>query len=448
MTEEKTNKNNEDDFQKLLDQDDLHVPKVDDIVKGKIISASKSEVKLDINGVLIGVVRGPELFDKVEGYNNLKPGMEIEAVVIEEDNENGELELSFKQAAQEKAVKVIFEAFKDKTNLKVQVKDANRGGLLVHYQQIPGFLPLSQLAPINYPKVSGGNKGKILEKLKCFVGKEFEVQIASIDEEENKIVFSEKDVWSQKQKKLFAKYKVGSVVEGEVIALAKFGVFISFDKDMEGLIHISELSWKRIDQPSQLYKIGDKIKAEIINLDESKVFLSVKKLTEDPWEKAVEKYKIGQNINGRIIKLNPFGLFVELDKEIHGLAHISQLGLAPKQKMDDLFEVDKKYDFEVISISPREHRLGLKVIKSDDKKTKEKKEDKKEKVEKIKEKKKEDKEDKEDKKDEKKKAKKEDKKDKKEKVEKVKKTADKKETKKDKKEKVEKTKDEKKKAKK
>lgn len=351
----------ENDFAKLLEKDDTRIPQTGDIVKGVVITASKSEVKLDIDGILMGIVRGPELYSEVPEFADLKPGDEIEAAVIDEENENGELELSFRTVGQEKAWNNLRQAFKDKSAIKVKIIDANKGGLLARYCQINGFLPVSQLAPENYPRISGGDKSKILEKLKSFVGQEFETNVMTLNEEENKIIFSEKDVWNRRQKPTLDKYKVGMTVEGKITAITNFGVFVNFDDGMEGLIHISELAWQRIDSPNELYKVNDKIKAEIVSIDGSKIFLSAKKLLQDPWLEASSKYKVGQVVSGIILKINPFGLFVKLDEEIHGLAHISQLGLTAKDKIGDVYQANEVRDFEVVNISPSEHRLGLKL---------------------------------------------------------------------------------------
>ena len=373
MSEEK-------DFGALLEENPPVVPQVGEIIKGKVITASKSEVTIDFDGVMMGVVRGPELYVEVAEFANLKPGDEVEAAVIEEENENGELELSFRQVGQEKAWEHLRVANKDKSTVTVKIIDANKGGLLARYCQINGFLPVSQLAPENYPRISGGDKSKILEKLKGFVGQEFEVNVMTLNEVENKIIFSEKDVWTKRQKPALDKYKIGMVVEGKITAVTNFGLFVSFDEGMEGLIHISELAWQRIDSPNELYHIGDKIQAEIVGIEGAKIFLSAKKLMRDPWQEASAKYQAGQVVKGTILKVNPFGLFVKLDEEIHGLAHISQIGLAAKDKITDLFKPGEESDFEIVNISPSEHRLGLKLA------TKEKKEPvvKKEKVSKKK----------------------------------------------------------------
>lgn len=354
MSEEKN-------FGALLEENPPLVPQVGDIIKGKVITASKSEVTLDFDGIMMGVVRGPELYVEVAEFANLKPGDEVEAAVIEEENENGELELSFRQVGQEKAWEHLRVANKDKSTVMVKIIDANKGGLLARYCQINGFLPVSQLAPENYPRISGGDKSKILEKLKSFVGQEFEVNVMTLNEVENKIIFSEKDVWTKRQKPALDKYQIGMIVEGKITAVTNFGLFVSFDEGMEGLIHISELAWQRIDSPSELYHSGDKIKAEIVGIEGAKIFLSAKKLMRDPWQEASAKYQAGQVVKGTILKVNPFGLFVKLDEEIHGLAHISQIGLAAKDKITDLFQSGEERDFEIVNISPSEHRLGLKL---------------------------------------------------------------------------------------
>ena len=392
-TEQQTNS-----FADLLEKEGVSIPQVGDIVKGVVVTASKSEVVLDIEGVLMGVVRGPELYFEVEDYANLKPGDEVEAAVIDSENETGRLEMSFRQVGQEKAWQKLRNAFKEKTAIKIRIVDANKGGLMARYGQINGFLPVSQLAPENYPRISGGDKGKILEKLKTFVGHDFEVSVITLNEEENKIIFSEKDIWNKLQKPALDRYSVGMVVEGKITAITNFGVFLNFDDGMEGLIHISEIAWQRIDSPNELFKVGDKVKAEIVSIDGSKIFLSSKKLQKDPWQEASAKYSVGQVVSGEIVKINPFGLFVKLDDEIHGLAHISQLNISLKEKIADLFQAGETRDFEVVSISPEEHRLGLKLATEEkeakkskkkvdkeevkeEKKVKKEKEEKKEKVE-------------------------------------------------------------------
>ena len=398
MTEDQTIDQQMEAFEKLLDKNPIKLPQEGELITGVVLSSSKAEVRLDIDGIRTGVVRGPELYEEDDDYANLKAGDKVEATIIDPENENGELELSFRFAGQEKAWAGLNEAFKEKSNLKVKVTDANKGGLLVKYRQIPGFLPVSQLAPENYPRVNGGDKSKILDRLRSYVGLEFTVKVMTLDLKEDKIIFSEKDAWNERQADVISKYKVATVVEGEITAITDFGVFVSFGENLEGLIHISELAWQRIDDPADLFKVGDKIKAEVISLENSKIFLSAKKLMADPWHDVMEKYKVGQIVAGSILKVNPFGLFVSLDEDIHGLAHISQLGLAPKQKISEVFQASEQRNFEIVSIEAKEHRLGLmyneeianskpgtvkkisKKKEKDEEKDEEKKEEKKEEV--------------------------------------------------------------------
>lgn len=356
MTE---NKKSHEEFEKLLDAWDFKVPQKGELVKGVVITASKAEVKLDIDGVISGVVRGPELYEEDDDYANLQPGDEVEATVIDNENENGDIELSFRYAGQEKAWVGLRDSLENKKSIKVKVVEANKGGLLVKYRQIPGFLPVSQLAPENYPRINGGDKGRILEKLRSFIGKEFTVRLMTLDEKEDKIIFSEKEAWNEKQQDIISKYSIGTKVEGTITAITDFGVFISFGENLEGLIHISELAWQRIDDPADLYKVGDIIQAEVINLDNSKIFLSAKNLIEDPWAGVDKKYKTGQVVEGIVLKVNPFGLFVSLDDDIHGLAHVSQLNLAPGERIQERFKAKEKYEFRIVSIEAKDHRLGL-----------------------------------------------------------------------------------------
>jgi small subunit ribosomal protein S1 len=361
LTEEPGDSDEVKEFKKLLEKNAIKLPKVGDTVEGTVIAASNAEVRLDIDGVMTGVVRGRELYPEADEYGELKPGDTTEATVIEEENENGELELSFRFAGQEKAWRTLREAHEKRTVLHVKILSANKGGLLAAYRQINGFLPVSQLSPENYPRVEGGDKSKILDKLRKFVGNEMPIKVITLDEKEDKIIFSEKEAWVERQRDIISKYKVGTQVEGEVTAVTDFGVFIKFGENLEGLVHISELAWQRIDNPGTLHKIGDTLKAEIIQMDGSKVFLSAKRLQHDPWQEVEKKFEVGQTVKGSVLKVNPFGLFVGLDNDIHGLAHINSLGIEDGKKVQEIFKEGENYDFTIISLDPKEHRLGLSI---------------------------------------------------------------------------------------
>ncbi len=361
-----TDKTTQTEFQRLMEEGTyLNIPKVGDVVTGKVVGTGRREIRIDINGLSTGVVRGRELFTESAEYGGLKAGTEVEATVIELENENGEMELSFRFAGQKKAWEELRRLFTTGETIDVKILEANKGGLIITVQNITGFLPVSQLSPDHYPRVSGGDKNKILEKLRSYVGSKMNVRVIDVNEGEEKLIVSEKTVWEDTQKNVISKFKVGDKIEGEVTAVADFGAFVKFDS-LEGLVHISEIAWQRIDHPRDLLKIGQTVKAEIIGIEGSKIFLSMKKLVTDPWADVAAKYKIGEMVEGTVLKVNPFGLFVELDSEIHGLAHVSELSDKPVTDVTTIAKPGDRMSFKIVSIEPKEHRLGLSLRTNSD----------------------------------------------------------------------------------
>jgi small subunit ribosomal protein S1 len=357
------------ELQALLEKGDfLILPKVGDLTKGRILSTKGRQVHLDIGGLTTGVVRGAELFTDSELYADLKEGDEIEATVIDLENENGEMELSFRYAGHKKSWEEIKTAFSEGGTIEVKILDANKGGLIVRAKHVAGFLPVSQLAPEHYPRVSGGDKQKILDKLQEFVGQKLSVKILDLNEEDEKLILSEKAVWESEQKNIISQIAIGNIIKGDVTALADFGAFVKFrpagsdeTTNLEGLVHISEIAWQRIDHPKQILKIGETVEAEIIGIEGSKIFLSMKKLIADPWLNVGKKYKVNDVVEGKVLKVNPFGFFVELDQDIHGLAHISEITDNPAEDLSVYGTVNGTREFKIVSIEPNEHRLGLSI---------------------------------------------------------------------------------------
>lgn len=343
----------------LAEHDVSALPKVNDVVKGTVLAVSKNEVHLDIEGITTGVIRGRELYDESGEYSNLKIGDEVQATVLELENENNEMEMSFRQAGHKKAWADLEVLYKQQAVVDASIIDANRGGLMVRVGRVVGFLPVSQLTTEHYPRVEGGDKNKILEILQTFNGQKFTVKIIDLNENEDKLIVSEKAAMEEKQRELIGQYKVDDVVDGTVTGVVDFGVFVEFGPKLEGLVHISELAWQRIDDPRTLMKVGDQIKAKIIAIDGTKISLSVKRLLDDPWRKAVERYSVGEKVKGKVLKLNPFGAFVELDPEIHGLAHISELSDKVIRDPSEAVTPGKEYNFHILSIDAKNHRLGL-----------------------------------------------------------------------------------------
>lgn len=371
----------ENNFGELLKQYFQKLPKVGETVTGKVISLDNGAIRIDINGVITGVIRGKELFTESSEFTNIKIGEEVQATVLEAENENGEMELSFRAAGHQRVWDRMAEYMKSGITLKAKVLQANKGGLMMQVDALGAFMPVSQLSPDHYPRVPGGDKTRILEHLQRLIGIDMQVKVIDVDQKEEKLIVSEKAVWEDEQKAVLDSYKIGDSVEGEISALTSFGAFLKFGEGLEGLIHISEIAWQRIDHPKDVLKVGDRVKAQIIDLNKSKIYLSIKRLVDDPWKIVKEKYTIGQVVEGTVHKIEAFGLMVKLDDQIHGLAHLSEISDAPIADVKDLrekFVLGEKYRFEIVSIEPAEHRLGLKLegvkgkprTKKDDKKAK------------------------------------------------------------------------------
>ncbi len=354
----------------------LKIPKIGDLVEGIIISISKNEVYLDLDGITTGIVRGKEIYDESSDGSILKIGDKIPAKVVDLDNENGYLELSFREAGHQKAWDSLEKLLKEAIIVDSKVIDANKGGLMIKVGNILGFLPVSQLTIEHYPRVEGGDKEKILTHLKSFIGQNLRTKIIDDNEKEEKLIVSEKGAWDDKQRKNISQHKVGNKIEGKVTGVVKFGAFVEFGKGLEGLVHISELAWQRIDDPRDIIKVGDKVKAEIIEIEDTKISLSLKKLQNDPWADVEKKYKKGQIVKGKVIKVNPFGAFIKLDKDIHGLVHISELSNKKVNNPENILNVGKEYKFTILNIEAKDHRLGLsykinKKVKEEEKPKKE-----------------------------------------------------------------------------
>lgn len=347
-------------FAQLLDSPNQPtLPKVGDIIEGTIIALSKSEVHVDIDGIMTGVVRGKELVDESGETASLKVGDHARATVLELENENGQMELSFRLAGHEKAWGELDTMLASKEPIPVTIIAANKGGLMVKVGRVDGFLPVSQLTPEHYPRVDGGDKSRILELLNKFIGTQLTVKLLDIDEAAGKLIVSEKAAWEEQRSEALRAYQPEQIIEGKVTGVVDFGIFIGFGDGLEGLVHISELAWQRIDNPKGVFTVGQPIKAIIIGIDGAKISLSLKRLEDDPWQQATEKYHIGDVVKGKVARLNTFGAFVELDDIVHGLCHISELSHKRVKDAGEIVRPGDTKEFKIISFDPAQHRLGL-----------------------------------------------------------------------------------------
>ena len=356
----------------LNDENAPKLPKEGDILTGAIIEIGSNITYVDLGPIGTGAIYGygKGVLGSLSTFKDLKSGDPISATVVDLENEDGFVEMSLKETSMDMIWNELEKKMEEGEIITTKILEANKGGLMVKINGMVGFLPASQLTSDHYPRVSDGDKNKILSLLMQMVNTNVKVKIIGLDKEEGKLIVSEKATKEEEEKEKVSKLEVGNVVEGEISGIVDFGVFVKFNDSLEGLVHISELAWKLIDDPSKLFNVGQKVKCKIIGIDNSRISLSIKALESDPWKNVHDKYKVGQRVLCEVTKINPFGIFAQLDKDIHGLAHISKLD----EKETRNIEVGKSYEFEIISIEPEDHRLGLKPYS--EKKSEETKEEK------------------------------------------------------------------------
>ena len=347
-------------------EDMLEVPRVGEIVNGHIIDKARNALYLDLGHLGVGVIYGRDLLDDSDTFKETNLGDEIKATIQRLDNEDDLIELSVRSATIEQSWTDIRKLLDTNEIFETEIHDANKGGLIIRINGITGFLPVSQLAPDHYPRVEGGDKNRILERLKSYVNEKFMVKVINADQDNDKLIVSEKAEVSEEISEILNKISVDDKVEGTVSGLVDFGIFIKFEVDgneLEGLVHISELAWQRIDDPADVVDIGDKVKAKVIGVDGLRISLSMKQLKDDPWKGVSDKYKVGDSVDGEVIKITAFGGFIKLDDDIHGLVHISELPNQEDGNSDEVLNIGDKKKFKIISLQPENHRLGLSLVK-------------------------------------------------------------------------------------
>jgi small subunit ribosomal protein S1 len=338
-------------------------------VEGKVVARDRSSLFIDLGIHGTGIIYGREFYAVKDVVKNLEIGDKVYAKIVELENDEGYKELSLRDATKEISWQRLRELRDSGQILTVRITGVNKGGLLTSLDGLQAFLPVSQLASEHYPRVADADKQKILKELQKFIGKTLEVKILDLLAEENKLILSEKAKSEEKTKEVLKNYKKGDVVDGEITGIADFGAFIKFpfpsekeNEQIEGLIHISELDWQLVENPTEVVKVGEVVKAQIININNNQVFLSLKSLKKNPWEEIEKQYKKGDKIKGKVTKFSTFGAFVEIMPKIRGLCHISEF--ESKEKMEEQLKIGETYEFEVLLIEPKEHRMSLKLVKS------------------------------------------------------------------------------------
>jgi small subunit ribosomal protein S1 len=321
-----------------------------------ILTIKKNEITVDLGIYGVGVVPKREI-----GFGKkYEIGEKVNISVIEADA-GDEILVSLRKAAKEKGWDEIQKILEEGRTVEIMPYDSNKGGLMIEYGGVRGFMPVSQLSPEHYPRVGSESKDEISGRLNALVGKPLMAQILDVDKKQNKLIFSEKEAIKDGLEEKFASIKVGDVVSGKVTGVVDFGAFVSVD-GIEGMVHISEISWERVVSPADFLKLGDEVKAKIIAIDKDRLSLSIKQLQDDPWLQESEQFKLGDIIEGTVTRITPFGAFVQISPAVEALVHVSELNRGERNP-EKMFTLNEKQKFKVVEINRDSRKISLGIIK-------------------------------------------------------------------------------------
>lgn len=343
----------------LLEANPQQQIKTGDVIEGVVNSVRKHEVWVDLGAHGLGVIMRREI-----GHGqSIEVGEKITTSVVDPEMDEGHALLSVKRAVKDRGWDELQRFFDEQEIIEVTAYDANRGGLLVELEGIRGFLPVSQLAAGHYPRVSGADKDEILQKLGALVNQPLRVRVLDVSRKDNKLIFSEKEAIKNDMQAMFSKMTVGDVVKGVVTGVIDFGAFVNVD-GIEGLIHISEISWERVENPRNYIKTGQEVEAKIIAIDKDRLSLSLKQTQQDPWLDEVKAFKVGGVTEGKVTRITPFGAFVQLSPAVEALVHVSEMTSDNSEDPEKLFHLNETKQFKVIDIDTESRKIALSLKKT------------------------------------------------------------------------------------
>jgi len=325
-----------------------------EVIVGTILTIRKHEVLIDLGAQGIGLVPRREV-----GFSRaLNIGDEVTASIVDAELDNGYALLSLRKAAKDRGWDEVAARMDSGEIIEVSPYDANRGGLLVEFDGVRGFLPVSQLSAEHYPRVGSSDKDEILQRLNVLIGQPLKVRILDCDRKANKLIFSEKEAIKDGLSARFEKLTVGDSVKGVVTGVVDFGVFVNVE-GIEGLVHISEISWERVNNPGDYVKVGQTIDAKIIAIDKDRLSLSIKQLSQDPWMTEVDQFKSGDKVEGTVTRITPFGAFVQISPAVEALVHVSELGGGDDQDPEKVFTLNERKEFVVLDVEKDSRKISL-----------------------------------------------------------------------------------------
>lgn len=327
-----------------------------EIVKGRVISVTENEAVVNLGYMSDGILPKAEVSEDREASltEMLKENDEIYVYILDMNDGEGNIVLSKKIADREKAWEELKGAFAANDTFNVAVKEVVKGGVVANIKGIRAFIPASQLST------------SFVKDLNEYVGKTLEVKIIELDRDKQKLVLSRKEVEQKeierKKEELWNNIKPGEKRKGVVSRLAKFGAFVDLG-GIDGLVHISELSWKRVKDPAEVVSVGQQVEVYVLEVDKEKnrISLALKDISEDPWKNAVNKYKIGDVIEGTVTKFLNFGAFVEIEPGIEGLVHLSEISQERVVKPSDVLSLGQKVKAKILNVDEKEKRISLSI---------------------------------------------------------------------------------------
>ncbi|HEY4515719.1 MAG TPA: S1 RNA-binding domain-containing protein [Candidatus Paceibacterota bacterium] len=360
-TEDAVKSKKESAMGKIMSNSSL-LPEVGELVEGPVIGIEKNAVYVDLAPWGTGIIFGREYINARDLIKKINIGDNVAGKIVGQDNKEGYVEISLKEARQALIWNQAEEAIRDKTVFELPILEANKGGLMISWQGITGFLPASQLKTEHYPRVADGDKDRILDELRKLVGQKIAVSIITAVPKEGKLIFSEKNIESKEKTAIIDKYVLGDETLGEVTGIVDFGIFVKLEEGLEGLVHISEIDWGLVDDPRKFAKVGDTVRVKIIEIKDGKVSLSIKALKDNPWTEAAKKYKKDDTVTGVVIKFNKHGALASIEEGIAGLVHISEFG--SEEKLREKLELGKTYNFKITVFDPKEQKMALAFLEN------------------------------------------------------------------------------------
>jgi small subunit ribosomal protein S1 len=345
-------------FEELFkDSPEIKYPKQGEVISWTIIKIEKKNILVNVNNQFTGLVISKEVGNTID-LSELKAGQAIDVMVLGDSIERWLLILSLKRANQIKNLTNLSKYNESSEIITVRPTEANKWGLLVDIDWLKGFIPVSQLTPIHYPRVEWADPEKILAHLNKLVGIPFKVRVINVDENGKKIIFSEKAAIEEDRSKALWTLKEWDIVEWVVSGILSYGLFVTFN-GLEWLVHVSEIDWGHVTDPSKFAKVWMKVKVKVIGLENEKISLSIKRLKENPWDVLAKKYKLNDSITAPISRISKFGAFMDLEGGIQWLIHLSEISHWVVKDIREHIKVGEEVTAKIINFEPNKKRIGL-----------------------------------------------------------------------------------------